>query len=91
MIDHRIERGRARFTLRSRLAPFGLPAAGLAALLTWNRTRSAARAAGAALLTLGVTAAAAQLDFELRRTRLRRWQLAERRRVREEWREQMGT
>ena len=91
MVNESIERGRAAFTVRARMAPFGLPLAGAAAYVTWSRTRSATRAAGAALLALGLTAAAAQLDFELRRTRYRRWQLQERRRLREVWREQTGT
>lgn len=90
MVDERIERGRAAFTMRTRLGPFGLPLAGAAALVTWSRTRSASRAAGAALLALGLTAAAAQLDFEIRRAGYRRWQLQERRRRREAWRDQTG-
>lgn len=91
MVDHRIERGRAAFTVRARLGPIGLPLAGAAAYLTWARTRSAKRAAGAALLALGLTAAMTQLDFEIRRAGYRRWQLAERRRLRSVWREQTGT
>lgn len=91
MVDQRIERGRASFTVRARLGPIGLPIAGAVALVTWSRTRSATRAAGAALLALGLTAAAAQLDFEVRRAGYRRWQLQERRRLREVWREQTGT
>jgi hypothetical protein len=91
MVDQRIERGRAAFTLRSRMGPIGLPLAGAVAFVTWTRTRSASRAAGAALLALGLTAAAAQLDFEIRRAGYRRWQLEERRRRRESWREQTGT
>ena len=91
MVDERIERGRANFTARARMGPIGLPLAGAAAFVTWTRTRSATRSMGAALLALGLTAAAAQLDFELRRAGYRRWQLEERRRRREAWREQTGT
>ena len=91
MVDQRIERGRANFTVRARLGPIGLPLAGVVAVVTWSRTRSATRSVGAALLALGLTAAAAQLDFEIRRAGYRRWQLEERRRRREDWREQTGT
>ena len=77
--------------MRQRMAPIGLPLAGVAAVVTFSRTRSATRAAGAALLALGITAAAAQLDFEIRRAGYRRWQLQERKRLRDVWREQTGT
>ena len=82
--------GRRAFVWEGRVRPIGLPLAAGVAAWSWHKRRSAPYALMAAATVLGLTILEAEIEFEVRRTGWRKLQLAERRRRREEWRQQMG-